>query len=261
MKAVTPALGGLRWYWRESVTVRDFVRLLQVRLTLTGIGRRLPRRVVDVNLKSLGPRVKLRSHTTDIFVLREIVAEEVFSLPPEASVQTVVDLGASTGLSYRWLHQRYPQAKFVCVEPDADNAAILGENVAASGGNCQVVRACIGAYERRVGLRSDSGEWGFEMVEGGGEIPVVTVDQVMSDTGIDHIDVLKCDIEGAEHELFANCRSWIRRVRTMIVECHIRPTTAQSLLAALAANGGEFKLTRLEFNGVFEMATLEAGPS
>jgi FkbM family methyltransferase len=214
---------------------------------------------VNVNLKTLGPGVKLRSHTTDIFVLKEILADDILhALPADPSVQTVVDLGANTGLSYRWLHQRYPQAKFVCVEPDAGNAAVLRENVAASNGHCRIVPACIGAYERTVGLHSESGEWGFEMVEGGGEIAVMTMDQVLADSGIDRIDILKCDVEGAEDELFADCRSWIHRVRKMVVECHGRPMTADSLLAAIAANGCQFRLTHVESNGPFEMATLEA---
>jgi FkbM family methyltransferase len=34
------------------------------------------------------------------------------------NARTVVDLGANIGLSYRWLRRRYPNASFVCVEPD-----------------------------------------------------------------------------------------------------------------------------------------------
>jgi len=34
------------------------------------------------------------------------------------------------------------------------------------------------------------------------------------------IDVLKCDIEGSETEVFKDCSSWIRRVRCMAVEVH-----------------------------------------
>jgi hypothetical protein len=40
----------------------------------------------------------------------------------------------------------------------------------------------------------------------------------MRENGLDKIDLLKCDIEGTESELFANCKDWISRVDHLIVE-------------------------------------------
>ena len=69
-----------------------------------------------------------------------------------------------------------------------------------------------------------AGAWGF-MTEPAGEghtILAITVDRLMSDHGIDHIDILKVDIEGAEKEVFADTSAWIDRVDSIIVELHER---------------------------------------
>lgn len=253
------AQAGLRWYWCESARFRDFLALLYLRASCGGAFKYLPRRIVRVNLKTLGAGVHLRPQTTDIRVLREIVAEGQFDTLPTTHPATIIDLGANTGLSYRWLRQRYPSARVVCVEPEPGNLTVLRANVQAARGECIVVPACIGSHERRVGLHSGDGEWGFQMVEAGGDIPVVTMESLLADAAIDEVDLLKCDIEGAEAELFEDCQAWIGRVRAMVVECHVRPTTAESLVEMLATNGGEFELLHVEAkdNGGFEMATLE----
>ena len=53
------------------------------------------------------------------------------------------------------------------------------------------------------------------------------------------VDLLKCDIEGTEKELFAGCAPWIGRVRHLAVETH-PPYTPDDLYAALGAAGWEF---------------------
>jgi hypothetical protein len=48
----------------------------------------------------------------------------------------------------------------------------------------------------------------------------MTVDTIMKEQGIDHIDILKIDIEGAEREVFRDPSSWIGKVDALIVELH-----------------------------------------
>lgn len=53
------------------------------------------------------------------------------------------------------------------------------------------------------------------------------------------MDLLKCDIEGAEAEVFANCADWIERIRWLMVELH-PPYDKRKCLADLERNGGRF---------------------
>lgn len=248
--------------YRDADSLGDFIRLMRVRLSQSKVGRwTTPRPItVAVNLKSLGRGVHLRSHTTDISVYHEIVlSHSLAGVKPDRTVRHVIDLGANTGLSYRWLRRLYPAAQIVCVEPDPGNLAILRAN-AQNDPACTVIAGCIGGRERQVNIASTIGEWGFRIVDGDdGTIPVITMDRLLDEHGIDRVDVLKCDIEGAEGEVFEDCRSWIDRVDTMTVECHLDVTDADGLCATLEANGANFRRTHLEPNPAwgFELITLQ----
>lgn len=81
---------------------------MRVRLSQSRVGPLVtPRPIVTtVRLKGLGP-VRLRSHTTDISVLSELlVGDEISALPEMPDARTVIELGANIGLSYRWLRSR-----------------------------------------------------------------------------------------------------------------------------------------------------------
>jgi len=258
----------VRGYWHESRRLTDFASVMRVRLSESKVGRWITPEpiVVDVNLLSLGPGVRLRSHTTDISVLAEIVfAGSIGRLPPDVGAATIIDLGANIGLAYRWFRERYPSADFVCVEPDPGNFEILCANVrAVDDGRTRTVRACIGGHARRARLATTDGEWGFRMHdvrdEGDANVAVVTLPQVLDDAGIDRVSILKCDIEGSEAELFSDCGSWIGRVDHMIVECHVDVISSDELMKTLERNGAHFELVHLERNpGMgFEIATLRA---
>ena len=61
-----------------------------------------------------------------------------------------------------------------------------------------------------------------ELAGEGHAVAAITRDRLMRDQGIDHIDILKVDIEGAEKEVFADTSAWIDRVGSIIVELHER---------------------------------------
>jgi FkbM family methyltransferase len=219
--------------------------LMRVRLSQSKIGPLVAPHpiVVNADTRSLG-RIRLRSHSTDISVLSELlIGDEIAALPEMPDARTVVDLGANIGLSCRWLQARYPQARMVCVEPDPGNLELLRVNAAGS----MIVGACIGGHERTVTLSDVDGEWGYRMVDSAdGVVPVITMSQLLEVAGIDQVDVLKCDVEGAEAELFENCRSWIQRVRSMNVECHRDMIDADGLLKLLDANEAGMRVTHRE---------------
>jgi FkbM family methyltransferase len=254
----------VRSYWAECCDVRSFVRLMRVRLSQSKVGRLVTPRpiLVTVDLHTLGPSVRLRSHTTDISVLKELVVGGGYeSLPADLAATSVVDLGANTGLTHRWLRRRYPDARFVCVEPDPENLTVLRFNVGAVDPDAVVVAACIGGRERDVALVGGDGEWGYRMADvAGGTIPVLTMDRVLAEAGLDRVDVLKCDVEGAEAELFAECAGWVGGVQAMIVECHTDVITTDELQQVVADNGGRFTVANLESTPSFgcDVVTLTA---
>jgi FkbM family methyltransferase len=210
----------VRVYWHDTATPRDFMRLMQVRLSQSKIGPiACPRpRTNRVNLRSFGGPVWLRSHTTDISVLDEHLIGDAYADAP-SGLRTIVDLGAYTGLTARWLLARNPDARIVCVEPEPGNVAVLERNLAPVNGRADLVQACIGGHERTVSLTTGNGSWAFEMVEGC-DVQVTTMARLIREHGLDRIDLLKSNVEGAEREVFADPRDWADRVGFAIIEWH-----------------------------------------
>jgi hypothetical protein len=53
------------------------------------------------------------------------------------------------------------------------------------------------------------------------------------------IDLLKCDIEGAEYHLFRDCGRWIQQVAAIAIELH-PPYCLKDLMADLTRAGAHF---------------------
>lgn len=74
--------GDVGAYLRNAVSVLDFLRIMRVRLSLSKIGKLVcPSPIsADVRLKAFGRRpLRIRSHTTDISVLNEIIVSASYS--------------------------------------------------------------------------------------------------------------------------------------------------------------------------------------
>jgi FkbM family methyltransferase len=194
-----------------------------------------------------------RLATTDFVVLDEIfIGGEYDGLlnGDLGPVRQVVDLGANIGFSVRLWQQRFPEAKVIAVEPDAQNLEVCRRNIEAgpAPGNVSLVRACIAAAARQVYLDRSGGEYAFTMCDrqAGGDareaVQALPLPQVLRDLHAPPvIDLLKCDIEGAEAEVFADCRGWINRVRTIVIELH-PPYTSEQFLGDMRRNGAEFSV-------------------
>lgn len=242
------AIAEARCYWSASATTVDFVRLVRTRLSYSRLARFIPRPFEAVmNLHGLGGAVHLRSHTTDVAVLRELLVDRSYEHAANATggvAHLIVDLGANTGLASRWFLSRNPQARAICVEPDPSNALELRRNLA--GTSFDLHQGCIAARSGPVGLvRTPYGALGYRMIAlddapaGSLECAALTMDEILGAGSVDRIDLLKCDIEGTERELFEDCRSWIHRVDTAVVECHWG-FTAEDLMKQVRRNGGDF---------------------
>lgn len=196
-----------------------------------------------------GERVTIRLGTTDFHVLKELFLDDTynFALPLLAAldppITTVVDLGANIGLSVRLWTRMFPLRDAVIVEPDRDNLALCVRNAQKAGVRLHPFRCFIGASRRTVTIDRRLGAWAYRMgseAAGGEAIAVRTVPDVLADAGVTaEIDLLKCDVEGAEAEVFAGGPAWLSRVRVILVEVH-GSYTAQRLLDDVRQAGGQW---------------------
>jgi FkbM family methyltransferase len=241
--------------WRrrkEYSSLTGWLRSFYNRLLNSRLGWHLPGRgkICRVKLRSEKFPVFLRLGTTDWLVLEELIFnrgyEPSFQHQPQ-NVKTVLDLGSNIGLSLRIWASRFPEAKLIGVEPDLGNLRVCAANVSATGqaARVQLIWACAAASERAVYMDSHLGEWAMKMQDTASDPNAVRVDGLPVPEILrraNHhgaIDFMKCDIEGAEQELFRSCAPWIGRVRTLLIELHA-PYTTKQFLADIEQNGGKF---------------------
>jgi FkbM family methyltransferase len=131
-----------------------------------------------------------------------------FPLAREA-VRTVLDIGANVGVTALYFSQIFPNASIYAFEPAPDNFAVLQRNVA----NCARIRAfnfALGAQDATLELFASDNPinfGGYSLHAAGSDtsktisIPVRNVAGVLKEIGVEAVDVIKVDTEGAEWDI------------------------------------------------------------
>lgn len=135
----------------------------------------------------------------------------------EGKTPVIIDAGANIGAASVWFTTQFPQARVVAVEPDPANAGICRMN--ASGRNVEVVEAAIGASPGTVSLEREGDSWGIR-TRPGGDIPVVTINELLGRYENPHLLIAKVDIEGFEKELFTGALEWLDLATAIFIEPH-----------------------------------------
>jgi FkbM family methyltransferase len=234
-------------------SIIDWSKALYDRAVLrwTGLPWPMRGRVVAVRLANAPRPVFARLGASDLHVVSEIFLHGEYDIVIQrlraagVQVRTILDLGANVGLSVRLWRDTFPGCRVVAVEPDQANLAVARLNADAdappdaTGGRATLVRACVAGVARRVTLDRSQAAWAFQMNDApaagtdADTIPALTIPQILEQTGVsERIDLLKCDIEGAERELFQHAHDWLHLVDRMVVEVH-GDYTLDSLLADL----------------------------
>ena len=236
-------------------------------------------RVRGVRPAGVGRPLLVRLGTSDWYCLEEVflggeqdVVVRELGGARAAGVKTIVDLGANVGMTLRLWRAAFPNARIVAVEPDPGNIAMAARNLAeadgANGSNgagvgagVTLIEACVTAQPRGVYLDRSLSEYAFRTTDRptGQRIEGVTVPQILERAGVEGaIDLLKCDIEGAEAEVFGDCGGWIGRVRHLMVEVHA-PYTLEALRRDLERVGVRVEVRHAEEKGAFAVAFLKLG--
>jgi FkbM family methyltransferase len=207
--------------------------------------------IAQVRLRGQPNPFHLRLASTDWLVLEEIFQRDEYACVREAVKEAglIVDLGANVGFSLRYWQTLFPKARVIAMEPEPDNCSICWRNISSAGleGQVNLLQAAAGAGRSRMRLLDvGQGEWAYrtEAVDasGGPSVEALPLPEILAAYAKDQIiDLLKCDIEGGEKELFADCRAWIGQVDAIVIELHA-PYTLADLLAALKKAGADFEI-------------------
>jgi FkbM family methyltransferase len=185
---------------------------------------------VQFDLKTRhGPTVRAR--------LRDVNGPaEVFGLDEYATpwvdwtkVEYIIDAGAHVGGFALWAAAQ-SECHIVALEPNPATRALLEINVRKQNldGRIEVRPWALAGRRERRGLRPAADSAATALVDmpasGDVEVEALTLSDLIEATGFPRIDVLKMDIEGAEHEVFAGAdENALRSVAAWIIECHPIP--------------------------------------
>jgi FkbM family methyltransferase len=156
----------------------------------------------------------------ELAALHHIHIEEEYT--PRGHPETILDLGANAGFATLFFRRRFPEARIIAVEADPRTYARLVRNV-ASLRNVRTVHAAIVGQDGPVTFYPSLESIGSSMIPGPGagrgvSVPGVSISTLMQRNGLDFVDLLKVDIEGAELEALRVAP--LDRVAELIAEIH-----------------------------------------
>lgn len=202
-------------------------------LRLPFLGRRMRGRPFSFRITELGGRpLRLRAGTSDLGTLyHDYVRHEHLPPPPVASdeLRFVCELGSNVGTGLAGLAARYPSAVVLGVEPDAANAALARQNVAAFGDRCRVVESAIWHRSERLAVRGEHPSGYTVEPAGQAETSVsgLTIDALLAEAMPgERIDYICFNLEGAEDAVLEAGGEWAARTRS--VRCELHPQTGFS---------------------------------
>jgi FkbM family methyltransferase len=191
--------------------------------------------------------VYLRARTTDIGMCREILVKRQYSCEFQTAPRVIVDAGANIGLTSVFFANKYPNAHIIALEPEVSNYRMLQRNISAYP-NIKAINAALWSENCELDIFDpEQGHSAFQVrckseaaYIDSRRAHAITLDALMSDLDISHIDLLKVDIEGAEKEVFSKSLRWIGCVDAIAIELHdwLRPGCRESVKQA----AGEFNV-------------------
>jgi FkbM family methyltransferase len=218
-------------YWRRCGSI-TLCRILFLLVLAKLLARRFVKwsakfQVQSLKLGGLRYPIYVRPGTSDIEVMQQVLLDQEYDFKLPIRPKVIIDAGANIGFASVYFASLYPEATIVALEPDASNFKLLQMNV-ADYPQIRPVEAALWCENKQLNLFSvDGAHAGIYTREGGaesrpklGQVPAITLEEVMKTNGFQTIDLLKMDIEGAEKEVLEKSSAWIDKVGVFLIELH-----------------------------------------
>jgi FkbM family methyltransferase len=233
--------------------IREYKNWREIIMAL--INGQEPTRVVLRN----GVQINAPKNNTLLEIVHEIFFRNVYT-PADLPLETndiVVDIGANIGV-FTLFAARRTQNFVYAFEPYPENVEFLNRNIHANNLH-NVITHCV-AVSDKIG----SAKLFLSEISGGHllfdhnikgklekyvEVPTITLQRIMDDKNLEHIDFLKLDCEGSEGSiLMSTPKDYLKRITKIAMEFHdnvsrLKHNDIQSLLEEVGF------ATRLNWDG------------
>jgi len=165
-----------------------------------------------------GFHIIIRPFSEDTSIIREVFERKVY----EAYVRphpndVVIDVGAHLGsFTIRAAKMVRPKGLVVALEPYPENYELLKTNVRLlhTPSNIISVRTALGDREGFADLFLNGGYMGHSSIitrkTKSIKVPITTLDRLVTELGIEHVDFVKIDVEGAEYDVLKGAENTLK---------------------------------------------------
>lgn len=170
--------------------------------------------------------VWFRNKTTDYATLVSCF-EKGYHRPVQAlsANPVILDLGSNVGYTIIDFKYHYPDARVYGVEMDEKNFNLCKKNLAGLS-DVEVIHAAVWYEDAQVEYDADAAADAFTIGQTSesnkkNTVPAFCLPTLLALWGLDHVDYIKLDIEGAEKQLFELGDSgWLERIGQISIELH-----------------------------------------
>jgi FkbM family methyltransferase len=202
-----------------------------------------------------GTKYLVRARTSDVAAVNEAAILNPYLRRPQIVLSedaTVIDIGAYIGDFTMQVARVCPRGRILAVEPVSANVRMIETQIALNHvSHVQTVRAAVGGASHRTGLTVGGVASRVSEREGRETVEMITLERLLDDHGIDSVDLLKLDCEGAEWDILPAAERVLPRVRQICLEFHCeRGWTAVRLADWLRVRGFTVSHTGGRWNGL-----------
>ncbi len=180
---------------------------------------------VKVALRKFNRRFDLYlTDSSDLAILKEIFLDDEYDVSLNCEPDIIFDLGSNVGLSVIYFKLKYPNSKIYCFEPDPATYQKLRKNTLQFF-NIFLFSVAVSDMVEEAKFYISESSMSSSLVERerGQKFIFVknnTLDNIMKENKLTHVDLLKFDVEGAEDLIFRSCKD-LGNFRKMIGEVHL----------------------------------------
>ena len=159
---------------------------------------------------------------TDQGVLSHLYKDGIRVVDNESKcIRTILDCGANIGVETLRFRLHHPHAEILAVEADPANFRLLEANCRNSK-RVTPLNSAVWSCDTQLYLQKspDGNPESSAVSEAatGSAVRAYCIESLMKSRGWPEIDILKLDIEGAEHAIFSGNTEWLARVNCLIFE-------------------------------------------
>jgi FkbM family methyltransferase len=151
----------------------------------------------------------------------QIFGADLYGFHVDNDCPVIFDCGAHIGLASLYFANKYPNSQIYAFEADPAIAEMLADNIESFKlKNVTVYPKAVWINEEGVNFTQSGDDSGFinkEELKGLGKVPSISLKDILE---IQHVDLLKMDIEGAEYQVINDCRQVLSNVKNIIIEVH-----------------------------------------